>query len=149
MQYDDCGEFSELRSLSAGMRPGCFRRESFRDVPLRRMSNLHVETKAGAPGIELPKRFIAVKLIAGGGYDPLTDRIRLAISVADLVDGDDVSSMAPFAIEESRAELGLSITAAEGPSIAYPGVLCWEDGQRLPVGSSAPVLMTTSLPIHD
>ncbi|HUF16795.1 MAG TPA: hypothetical protein VMS12_01985 [Thermoanaerobaculia bacterium] len=142
MAFDDCGVASSERDLSSGERPGCFRRESFRSVPLRRMSNLHAEIIADSNPIELPDQFIAVRLIGEGGYDPLHDRIRLSVTLAELVEGERSTPIAPFEIGGSREQVLRSIIAGEGPPITYPGVLCAEDGQRIPVGSEAPLLLS-------
>jgi hypothetical protein len=51
--------------LLAGEAPRATRRESFRDVPLRRMTSLVAEQQ-GAP-FEIPDDAVAIDLVAGGG----------------------------------------------------------------------------------
>ncbi|MGA7616292.1 MAG: hypothetical protein WBX15_14045, partial [Thermoanaerobaculia bacterium] len=57
-EIDDAGRATSARVLSRGESPSSFRRASFRDVPLIRMSNLSVSS-SGAP-FEIPQRRIEV-----------------------------------------------------------------------------------------
>jgi len=112
--------------------PACLRRESFRDVPLRRMTNVHVK-KHGRPPFQLPRRFIDVYLVAGGAYDPLTDVVTIDVAV---------STAGAFTLRRTRAEVAESIAGATGVELRYPGVICSREGQELVVGSYAPVMIT-------
>ena len=116
------------------------RRASFRDVPLMRMREL-VATQHDAP-FELPARRIEVQLVEGGAYEPLTETVTLHIASADLIDGDDVVALEPFAIRDSRTAIARSLIGATGESLRYPGVICSREGQELFVASHAPVLVT-------
>lgn len=127
---DDCGEETRATDLLREP-PSCMRRESFRDVPLRRMSAL-VARQHGAP-FEVPSGAIDVHLVAGGSYDPLTDLVTVTVAV---------SSAGPFTLRRSRAEIAASIAGAAGEPIAYPGVICSREGQEIAVASSAPVMVT-------
>jgi hypothetical protein len=118
--------------------PLSLRRASFRDVPLLRMTNL-VARQHGAP-FALPDTRIEVLLVDGGAYDPLTDVVTLRISAADLVTGDVVRRLAPFAFERPRATL--TFLGAAGEPIRYPGVICSREGQEVVVGSHAPLMVT-------
>ena len=144
MRLDDCANAAEDKLLSDGATPSCFRRESFRSVPLRRMSNLFAEVRDDAPQIDLPRRFLSVRIVDRGDFDPLTDLVRLTTAVADLIDGDEVTRLSPFTLESTREKICNSIAGGEGPPMCYPGVLCSEDGQKLPVGSFAPVILTSA-----
>jgi hypothetical protein len=111
--------------------PLVLRRETFRDVPLPRMTHL-VATQNGAPFV-LPEERIEVHLIAGGAYDPVTDIVTI-----DVV----ISSAGPFTIRRTRAEIAASLSGATGHPIRYPGVICSREGQKLYVASHAPLLVT-------
>ena len=111
--------------------PFASRRETFRDVPLMRMTHL-VARQTNAP-FALPDERIDVQLIAGGGYDPITDIVTVDIAV---------SSAGPFTIRRSRAEIAASLSGASGEPIRYPGVICSREGQELYVASHAPVMIT-------
>jgi HAMP domain-containing protein len=110
------------------------RRETFRDVPLMRMSHL-IARQNNAPFVVAEDR-IDVQLVAGGGYDPMTDIVTIDIAV---------SSAGPFTIRRSRAEVAASLAGASGEPIRYPGVICSREGQELYVASHAPAIVTHGL----
>ncbi|HET8799181.1 MAG TPA: hypothetical protein VFO89_15940 [Thermoanaerobaculia bacterium] len=116
------------------------RRASFRDLPLRRMLSLTARQNGAA--MDLPERRVEVLLVDGGHYEPLTDRITLRISAADLVEGEISRRLPPFTIVRTREELARSIAGAAGDPVRYPGVICSREGQELFVPSSAPILLT-------
>lgn len=116
------------------------RRESFRDVPLRRMTTL-VAGQSGAP-FTLPDTYIEVALVAGGNYEPLDDTVSVAVVAADLVDGGSTTALAPFELRSTREELARALIGAAGDPLRYPGVVCSSEGQELIVGSYAPVMIT-------
>jgi len=129
--------------LIAGEVPMAIRRESFRDVPLRRMTNLVFE-QVRAPWAT-PARRIEVFLISGGTYEPLTETISIDIAIADLVRGKKRERVAPFTIRASRAAIARALIGAKGKPVRYPGVICSREGQELFVGSHAPVMVTSEL----
>jgi hypothetical protein len=118
-------------SIEASLTP---RRESFRDVPLMRMSHL-VASQTNAP-FALPDEHIEVQLVAGGAYDPITDVVTIDVGI---------SSAGRFTIRRSRAEIAASLSCASGEPIRYPGVICSREGQELYVASYAPVMITDGL----
>lgn len=114
--------------------PLVLRRETFRDVPLPRMTHL-VARQIDAP-FALPEERIEVQLIAGGAYDPLTDMVTINVSV---------STAGPFTIHRTRPQIAASLRGATGEPIRYPGVICSREGQELYVSSHAPVMITGPL----
>ncbi len=136
---DDCGDVPRHVDLFKEA-PSCARRESFRDVPLRRMTTLVVR-QSGAP-FEVPDEHIEVHLVAGGGYDALTDTVAINVSVADLVNDGKRHRIRPFTIREHRAAIAESLRGASGEPIRYPGVICSREGQEIVVGSYAPEIVT-------
>jgi hypothetical protein len=114
--------------------PLALRRETFRDVPLMRMTHL-IARQANAP-FAVPEESVEVQLIAGGGYDPITDIVTVDVAV---------SSAGAFTIRRPRAEIAASVDGASGEPIRYPGVICSREGQELYVASHAPVLITDGL----
>ncbi|HEY0157046.1 MAG TPA: hypothetical protein VGF28_07100 [Thermoanaerobaculia bacterium] len=118
--------------------PLTLRRASFRDVPLRRMTNLVVRA-ADAP-FALPEARLEVLLVDGGGYEPLTDVVTLRVAAADLVEGDTTRRVAPFTLTRARGDF--RFLGAAGEPLRYPGVICSREGQELVVGSHAPLLVT-------
>jgi hypothetical protein len=114
--------------------PIAARRETFRDVPLPRMTRL-VARHSNAP-FALPDERIEVLLVAGGGFDPVSSEV--AVHVA-------VSSAGAFTLRASRAAVAASLLGATGEPIRYPGVICSREGQELYVPSIAPVMVTAPL----
>jgi hypothetical protein len=110
------------------------RRETFRDVPLPRMTHL-IARQSGAP-FAPPNERIEVQLVAGGGYDPVTDIVTIDVAV---------STAGAFTIQRSRSEIAASLIGAVGEPIRYPGVICSREGQQLYVASQAPVMVTDAL----
>jgi hypothetical protein len=116
------------------------RRASFRDRPLRRMESLTVH-QHGAP-MSMPDRRIEVLLVDGGNYEPLTGTVRMRIAAADLIEGTEVTRLAPFTLVSTREQIAAELSGAEGESVRYPGVICSREGQEVVVPSAAPTLLT-------
>lgn len=140
IQIDDTGHRCASANLLSGEPPSAWRRASFSDLPLRRMSNVIVRQQ-GAP-FDLPQRRIEIDLIAGGHYDALKDLVTIDVSSAELIDGRMRRNIAPFRISETRHDVARAIIGAEGEPLRYPGVICSSEGQELVVGSHAPLLAT-------
>ena len=120
--------------------PACLRRESFRDVPLPRMSRV-VVSESGAP-FALPPARIDIQLVAGGVYEPLTQVVTLFVVHAERVDGDERQRVRPFELRATRADIARAQCGASGQPQRYPGVICSREGQEVVVGSHAPLLLT-------
>ncbi|HEX6159168.1 MAG TPA: hypothetical protein VF111_03310, partial [Thermoanaerobaculia bacterium] len=103
--------------------PLASRRESFRDVPLRRMTTL-TATAHDAPFV-LPAGYIEVHLLGGGYYEVLDDTVTLSV-VAASANGE---ALAPFTITVKRGDIVFE--GAEGDPLRYPGVVCSSEGQEL------------------
>ncbi len=140
MTFDDCGEDAMPSRLDQGERPHSRRRASFRDIPTSRMSHLVVEHSGG--DVTLPDEHVEISLIDRGGYDPLTDRLRLEIAVASLVQGERRTRLEPFVYDQLREDVPGSLTGACGALETYPGVICSSEGYKLPVGSTSTRLLT-------
>jgi hypothetical protein len=107
------------------------RRESFSDVPLLRMTRLRAWAE-DAP-FAMPDERVDVHLVAGGGYDPLTDVVTLHVAVPRMT------------IRATRAQIARALRGAAGPPLRYPGVICSREGQELYVPSFAPLMVTDPL----
>ena len=134
LRVRDAARAGRIANLISGEPPAASRRESFRDAPLPRMTNLVVE-QVHAP-FELPDERVEIELIAGGAYEPLTEMVTINVAV---------SSAGPFTIRASRRAISRSLIGAGGNPIRYPGVICSREGQELYVGSYAPLILTTEL----
>ena len=126
--------------LLAGQPPAMLRRETFRDVPLPRMTNVVVD-QSNAP-FALPGEHIDIYLVAGGSYEPLTEMVTIEVAIAE----KGGARLQGFEIRATRSEVAAALLGAEGPALRYPGVICSREGQELFVGSHAPVMITAALP---
>lgn len=111
--------------------PLSMRRESFSDVPLLRMTHLHA-WQENAPFAMSDER-VDIHLVAGGGYDTVTDIVTLHVAVPR------------FTIRATRAEIARALRGATGAPLRYPGVICSREGQELHVPSAAPLIITDPL----
>ena len=132
-----------IADLISGEMPLARRRESFRDVPIRRMTNLVIEQKR-AP-FEPPEERIEVHLVAGGAYEPLTEMVTINVCAADRIRGGRAQRLTPFAIRAPRLAICRALIGATGDPIRYPGVICSREAQELFVASNAPVILMAEI----
>lgn len=140
LHVDDIGKPTERRLLTSGELPSAHRRSSFRDVPHRRLTNLVVRHDDDPFDEPVPR--IDVFLVGHGHFDAHRDTVELRIDAADLVTDRERIALAPFALVEPRPGIAMKIRGGSGEGAAYPGVICSREGQRLPVGSFAPDILT-------
>jgi hypothetical protein len=140
MSSDDIGLPVHPADLTAGEIPSAFRREGYRDSPLRRMTSLRVEI-AGTE-LEPPPDRIEIHHLGGGEWDPVTDRVAIRVTSAIRVRAGRRRPLHPFVWSALRGDVPGSLIGAAGPEKAYPGVLCRDEGQRIPVGSASPDILT-------
>jgi hypothetical protein len=144
MRLDDTAQATSMRVLSGGETPSAFRRESFRQPPVRRMTNLAVASRRNVE--QLPSQRIEVLLLGGGSYEAATELVRINISAARIVSGSSSRRVAPFQLAETRQSIRRVLNGSVGKPVTYPGVICGDEGQRLPVGAVAPDLLTEAFP---
>ena len=137
---DDCGEAVQETELTRGGGSLPWRRSSFRDAPMKRMCSTSVS--GGTVTALLPEDRIRIRLLSGGRYEPLRDRVILGVAVADWVSGASSTPLAPFTIEERRHTVVSSLVGECGPEATYPGVICFDEGQRVYVPSRGCGLLT-------
>ena len=129
--------------LLAGEEPHAMRRQSFRDVPMPRMTSVVVE-QLKAPA-EMPSHRIEVHLVSSGAYEPLTETVTIRASIADLVEDGRRRRLPSFTFRATRQQIAQALAGASGNARRYPGVICSREGQELLVGSYAPMLVTAEI----
>lgn len=140
---DDTGQSLLPTDLTAGSRPSARRRASFSDLPIARMTNLVVRQQNAPWSDRLPR--IEVSLLGGGRYDPLTDRVTIAVVAADLISDTARQALQPFEFSESRKAIAERLAGAAGEPRRYPGVICSSEGQELFVGSFSADVVTSPM----
>lgn len=143
MIVDDTGVSPRAALLTRGQELKCRRRQTFRDMPLVRMTNLICET-AGLP-LRIPEQRIEIWLVDHGSYDSEADRVSLHIALADHVDGGVRRRIPPMHFEAGAEEILTALIGGRGPLTRYPGIVCGDEGQRVPVGSWAMELLTAPI----
>jgi len=134
MPTDDEGNRTRRAELTHGEQPSAFRRTSFRDVPLRRMTNTIV---TATKEVDLPDAYIQIDAIADAAVARASSAFRIRVVSSALVRGDQRIPLAPFTLHSSPERLAAALIGGRGPVATYPGVLCSEEGQRLPVGAAS------------
>ena len=130
-------------NLTRGERPAAMRRESYRDEPLVRMTNL---VASAGEGLDLPEPRLEALLLGGGRWDPATDAVAIRVIRARRVVAGVSSPAGPFTWRAPRNAIPELLLGGGGPLQPYPGVLCADEGQRIAVGSFAPAIITRALP---
>jgi hypothetical protein len=146
MEFDDVGRSVAPVDLTRGGRLTTARRESYRDEPLVRMTNVVVSTVDSRPAPLLPDPRLEALLLGGGRWDPVSDEISIRVIRARRVVSNVASAVAPFTWRARRETIPSLLLRGGGPILAYPGVACGDEGQRVPVGSFAPTILTEALP---
>jgi hypothetical protein len=129
--------------LLAGEEPRAMRRQSFRDVPLARMTSVVAE-QIGAP-FDLPSHRIEIYLVSNGAYEPLTETVTIHASIADRVEDGRRRRLPSLTLHATRQQIARALSGASGEPERYPGVICSREGQELLVSSHAPILMTAEI----
>jgi TldD protein len=113
------------------------RRESFRHLPIPRMTNTYIspgEASAEAMIAEVEKGFYAVSF-AGGQVDPATGDFVFGVSEGYLIEGGRVTSPCRGATLIGNCLEALMAIDAVGEDFFMKTGICGKGGQRVPVGT--------------
>jgi TldD protein len=113
------------------------RRESFRHLPLPRMTNTYIAPGDAAPEeliAELERGFYAVSF-AGGQVDPATGDFVFGVSEGYLIEGGEVTSPCRGATLIGNCLDALAAIDAIGDDFFMKTGICGKGGQRVPVGT--------------
>jgi len=136
---------------TAGISTGNGRRQSYRDAPMPRMTNLVID-----PGSETPEEIVRrtpsgllVRRVGRGRVEPGTGRFALAIEEGYLIEGGAVGApVAGGVLRGDAAGLLMAIDAVGADSIADTGApLCLKEDQALPFGILQPTLRVASMTV--
>jgi TldD protein len=125
------------------------RRQSFRHLPIPRMTNTYIAPGAAAPEeiIGEVKRGVFAKSFAGGQVEPATGNFVFGVSEGYLIENGRVT--APL---KGVTLLGNSLDVlqkidAVGNDLAFKSGFCGKDGQQVPVGTGQPTVRISTLTV--
>jgi TldD protein len=130
--------YDGLTARRDGVAPtGNGRRESFRHLPLPRMTNTYIapgDTEPEAMIAEVEKGFYAVSF-AGGQVDPATGDFVFGVSEGYLIEGGEVTRPCRGATLIGNCLQALAAIDAVGNDFEMKTGVCGKGGQKAPVGT--------------
>jgi TldD protein len=130
--------YDRLSARRDGVAPtGNGRRESFRHLPVPRMTNTYIapgEAEPKAMIAEVRKGFYAVSF-AGGQVDPATGDFVFGVSEGYLIEGGEVTSPCRGATLIGNCLQALMAIDAVGDDFEMKTGVCGKAGQKVPVGT--------------
>jgi TldD protein len=142
--------YDRLRAREAGAAPtGNGRRQSFRHVPIPRMTTTYI-----APGEATPEEIIAAtqkgvyaKSLAGGQVDPATGDFIFGVAEAYLIeDGRITAPLIGASLRGNCIDILMKIDMIAGDFDVKTGV-CGKDGQGVPVGTGQATLRIAEMTV--
>ncbi len=130
--------YDRLTAERAGVEPtGNGRRESFRHLPIPRMTNTYIAPGEAAPEemiAEVERGFYAVSF-GGGQVDPATGDFVFGVSEGYLIEGGKVTSPCRGATLIGNCLDALAAIDAVGSDFFMKTGICGKGGQKVPVGT--------------
>jgi TldD protein len=125
------------------------RRQSFRHLPIPRMTNTYI-----APGSADPedivadvKRGVYAKSFAGGQVEPATGNFVFGVSEGYLIENGKVTApLKGVTLLGNSLDVLMKIDAI-GNDLAFKSGFCGKDGQQVPVGTGQPTVRISSLTV--
>lgn len=125
------------------------RRQSFRNLPVPRMSNTYI-----APGAVDPKDILSstesgiyAKKMGGGQVDPVTGDYVFAVSEGYLIEGGRIGPPVRGAMLIGNGPRTLEIIDAVGNDLAFEEGTCGKEGQGVPVTTGGPTFRIRELTV--
>ncbi|MHB8894977.1 MAG: TldD/PmbA family protein [Candidatus Geothermincolia bacterium] len=125
------------------------RRQSFRSMPIPRMSNTYIEPGDSSPEDILrstDKGLYAAKM-GGGQVDPTTGDFVFAVSEGYLIENGELGPAVRGATLVGNGPRTLEIIDAVGNDLAYEEGTCGKEGQGVPVTTGGPTFRITELTV--
>jgi TldD protein len=130
--------YDRLRAEHDGVAStGNGRRESFRHLPIPRMTNTYIAPGEAAPAeiiAEVPRGFYAASF-AGGQVDPATGDFVFGVSEGYLIEGGEVTKPCRGATLIGNCLEALTAIDAVGSDFRMKTGMCGKGGQKVPVGT--------------
>jgi TldD protein len=125
------------------------RRQSFRSVPIPRMSNTYIE-----PGDSTPEEILAstasglyAAKMGGGQVDPTTGDFVFAVSEGYLIENGELGPAVRGAVLIGNGPRTLEIIDAVGDDLGFEEGTCGKEGQGVPVTTGGPTFRIEELTV--
>jgi TldD protein len=125
------------------------RRQSFRSVPIPRMSNTYIE-----PGDSTPEEILAsttrglyAAKMGGGQVDPTTGEFVFAVSEGYLIENGELGPAVRGAVLIGNGPRTLEIIDAVGNDLSFEEGTCGKEGQGVPVTTGGPTFRIEELTV--
>jgi TldD protein len=125
------------------------RRQSFRHLPIPRMTNTYIAPGDAAPEdiIGDVKRGVYAKSFAGGQVEPATGNFVFGVSEGYLIeDGNVTAPLKGLTLLGNSLDVLQKIDAV-GNDLAFKSGFCGKDGQQVPVGTGQPTVRISALTV--
>jgi TldD protein len=125
------------------------RRQSFRNVPIPRMSNTYIEPGADTHEdiiTSTSKGLYAAKM-GGGQVDPTTGDFVFSVSEGYLIENGELGSAVRGAVLVGNGPRTLEIIDAVGDDLSHEEGTCGKDGQGVPVTTGGPTFRIAELTV--
>ena len=125
------------------------RRQSFRHLPIPRMTNTYIAPGAAAPEdiIGDVKRGVFAKSFAGGQVEPATGNFVFGVSEGYLIENGKVTAPLKGVTLLGNGLDVLQKIDAVGNDLAFKSGFCGKDGQQVPVGTGQPTVRISTLTV--
>jgi TldD protein len=125
------------------------RRQSFRHLPIPRMTNTYIAPGAAAPEdiIGDVKRGFFAKSFAGGQVEPATGNFVFGVSEGYLIENGKVTAPLKGVTLLGNGLDVLQKIDAVGNDLAFKSGFCGKDGQQVPVGTGQPTVRISALTV--
>jgi len=125
------------------------RRQSFRNVPIPRMSNTYIEPGDASHDdiiASTAKGLYAAKM-GGGQVDPATGDFVFSVSEGYLIENGELGHAVRGAVLIGNGPRTLEIIDAVGDDLSYEEGTCGKDGQGVPVTTGGPTFRIAELTV--
>jgi TldD protein len=125
------------------------RRESFRNVPIPRMSNTYIEPGDSEPAdiISSTTRGLYAAKMGGGQVDPTTGDYVFGVSEGYLIENGEIGHAVKGAVLIGNGPRTLEIIDAVGNDLSYEEGTCGKEGQGVPVTTGGPTFRIAELTV--
>lgn len=125
------------------------RRQSFRSMPVPRMSNTYIEAGTDEPAeiLRSTRKGLYAAKMGGGQVDPTTGDFVFAVSEGYLIENGELGPAVRGATLIGNGPRTLEIIDAVGDDLGFEEGTCGKEGQGVPVTTGGPTFRITELTV--